>query len=356
MSRRFHRAVLALALAAPLAGAAAAQAPKPRVLVYYDMEGISGISRPAQVFFARPADYQPAREFLTGDVNAAIRGLVAGGAGEIVVTDAHGSGNPDPDILLDKLDPRATFAWRDTPFDPYSDLPDSSFQAIVCIGMHARANTAGFMAHTFTVEPSFRLNGTDINETEIIANFAAPFRLPVIMVSGDDVLQREIAERFPQAEYAVVKHALSRARAEVLPEAEAWKNIEAAARRAIGRLAEIRPLAPAREFRWEIGWQNARQADLVVQGRPAIRRLSPTVVAYDTPTMRAGYDEAKALSSLAGAERASMLVQVIRKRPDGDRIMADYLDALVERWVNPPAPAPEAPAPAGRGRRYHGDS
>src|SRR5436189_4977397 len=99
--------LLALLAAAPLA----AQTPKPRIFLYYDMEGTSGIKRETQTSFSHPADYQPAREFLTGDVNAAIRGLIAGGAGEIVVTDAHGSGNPDPDILLEKMDKRATFDW-----------------------------------------------------------------------------------------------------------------------------------------------------------------------------------------------------------------------------------------------------
>ena len=98
-----------LVFAVILPFAAGAQSKKPRVLLYYDMEGLSGISRESQTSFRNPKDYQPAREFLTGDVNAAIRGLVAGGAGEIVVTDAHGSGNPDPDILLDKMDKRATF-------------------------------------------------------------------------------------------------------------------------------------------------------------------------------------------------------------------------------------------------------
>src|SRR5215468_6002884 len=182
------------AMVAMLTLAATAEAQKPRVLLYFDMEGISGIARQEQTGFHHPADYQPAREFLTGDVNAAIRGLAAGGAGEIVVTDAHGSGNPDPDILLEKMDHRAKFEWRDQPFDPYRDVPDKSYRAIVCIGMHARANTPGFLAHTYTIHPSFRLNGLEIDETEIIAHSAARFGIPVIMVSGDDVLQNEIAE------------------------------------------------------------------------------------------------------------------------------------------------------------------
>jgi D-amino peptidase len=174
MSLLYRTLVLQLLLVA----AAFAQQ-RPRVLVFYDMEGISGINREQQTGFSHPDQYQPARRFLTGVVNAAIRGLVEGGAGAITVTDAHGSGNVDePDILLDQMDKHAELEFRDMDFDPYSDVPDPKYQAIVCIGMHARANTPGFLAHTFTLEPACRVNGLDITETEIIAHSAARFGVP----------------------------------------------------------------------------------------------------------------------------------------------------------------------------------
>jgi len=57
------------------------------------MDGSSGVAALQQVLYPN-AEYFASRNFITADVNAAIRGLKAGGAGEIVVTDAHGSGNP----------------------------------------------------------------------------------------------------------------------------------------------------------------------------------------------------------------------------------------------------------------------
>jgi D-aminopeptidase len=57
----------------------------------------------------RPDDYAKGRESLTSDVNAAIRGLVAGGAGPIWIQDRHGSGNVnEPDLLVDKMDQSAS--------------------------------------------------------------------------------------------------------------------------------------------------------------------------------------------------------------------------------------------------------
>lgn len=94
----------------------------PRVLVYHDMEGLSGQSDPNSFRFAHPEAYAEGRELLTADVNAVVEGLFEGGAAVVHVVDAHGSGNPEPDILLDRLDPRAEMVFRDEPFRPYVDL------------------------------------------------------------------------------------------------------------------------------------------------------------------------------------------------------------------------------------------
>lgn len=152
--------------------------PGPRVLIYVDMDGSSGVARPQQVLYPNP-EYFASRRFITADVNAAIRGLKAGGAGEIVVTDAHGSGNTEsPDVIIAKMDPRGTFLFRDAEYDPYLEAMDSSFQAIVCVGMHARAASAGFMAHTVTLEPVYTVNSKRITESALIALSAARFGIP----------------------------------------------------------------------------------------------------------------------------------------------------------------------------------
>src|SRR5262245_23412913 len=211
LSRAAIGLVAIIVIARPSSPQSATAPAAPRVLVYVDMEGSSGISRSRQVLYPNP-EYFASRRFLTSDVNAAIRGLKAGGAGEIVVTDAHGSGNSEePDVIVANMDKRATFLFRDAEYDPYVDALDSSYQAIVCIGMHARAGTQGFMAHTVTVEPTYIVNGVPITETALIALSAARYGIPVIMVAGDNVLRDQIKEELPQAEYAVVKNARGRA-------------------------------------------------------------------------------------------------------------------------------------------------
>ena len=65
----------------------------PKILIIYDMEGVSGVTHYEMLWFQRPDEYAKGRESLTSDVNAAIRGLAAGGAGSIWIQDGHGSGN-----------------------------------------------------------------------------------------------------------------------------------------------------------------------------------------------------------------------------------------------------------------------
>ena len=72
----------------------------PKVLIVIDMDGATGVAKFANVLSQSPG-YQTARESLTEDVNAAIRGLFRAGASEVVLTDAHGSGSPVPDDRAD---------------------------------------------------------------------------------------------------------------------------------------------------------------------------------------------------------------------------------------------------------------
>ena len=328
-----------------LAAALCAQTARPKVLLIYDMEGLSGVNRQEQTSAASPEYRAVGRLRLTEDVNAAIRGLAAGGAGEIVVTDGHGSGNnEEPDILLDKLDKRARFEFRDRPFSQYIDMPDKSYQAIVCIGMHARAETPGFLAHTYTIEPSWRVNGLDITETEIVAHSGARFGIPVIMASGDDVLRKQLDERLPQLEFGLVKRAKGRADADLLPLPEAHANIEGAAKRAVQKLAQFKPYPVSREYKWEMSFQTPGQTDRAAN-YPGLARVGPKTLGYSSPDFVSGYNIATKLISLATADRLNMLMEVVRQHPDGEKILADYRKLLNGRWLEPDK-TPPFPAPA----------
>src|SRR5215468_172153 len=212
-----------------------------KVLLLYDMEGVSGATDFKHTSFSHPTEYTEGRKSLTADVNAAIAGLKAAGASEIVVVDGHGSGNnTGPDVLEDQLLPPARTLYRDAPFDIYMDSYDHSFDAISAVGMHAAAgNSVGFLSHTYTFEDvEYKVNGVSFNESMILAAGAARLKIPLIMVSGDDQLENEIRRAMPWVKYASVKHAVDRSRAEALPREEASRRIEDAAREGLEKLAD----------------------------------------------------------------------------------------------------------------------
>ena len=84
-----------------------------KIFVLTDMEGLSGIDHWKMVKFWYPEQYKKGQEFLTAEVNAVIEGIFDGGADVVYVLDAHGSGNPDPNIILEQLDSRATFLYKE---------------------------------------------------------------------------------------------------------------------------------------------------------------------------------------------------------------------------------------------------
>lgn len=330
----------------------------PKVLIYVDMDGSSGVARPAQVLYPN-TEYFASRKFITADLNAAIRGLKAGGAGEIVVTDAHGSGNTEsPDVILDRMDKRATFLFRDAEYDPYIDALDSSYQAIVCVGMHARAGSAGFMAHTVTLEPTYVVNGARITESALIALSAARFKIPVIMVAGDDVLQDEIRDELPLAEYAVVKRARSRALADTLPQPEVQRAIERAAKAAIEKLASFTPYPVASSYQFQISYQNIQQADLAGAIR-GTTRLDSLTLGYTAATFPDGYQLSLRMLNLVRLDRTRWMSRVVGGRSDAKIIRRQVTDLLVTNWLEPDK-VPKPPAlPSGKAaarRRYWGDT
>ena len=63
-----------------------------RVYVMTDLEGVSGVWSIEEQCVPSGREYDLARRLLTAEVNAAVEGLLAAGATEIVVADGHGAG------------------------------------------------------------------------------------------------------------------------------------------------------------------------------------------------------------------------------------------------------------------------
>ena len=341
MTRRPALAIVSLVLL--LAVHVSTQGRSSKVMVLYDMEGLSGASDYKFTTFAHPTEYVEGRKSLTADVNAAVAGLTSAGATEIVVVDGHGSGNTaSPDVLVDQLTAPAKMIARPTPFDIYMDSYDQSVDAIVAIAMHAGAgNQAGFLSHTYTFEDvQYRVNGVPFNETMILAMGAARLKIPVIMVSGDDQFEKEVRRQLPWVKTAAVKRAISRSQAEPLPPAEVSRRIEMAAREALGSLATAQLPAVTDQYRFALTFQDEQQARNAAMHPGAELLTDNLTVQFRVRDFEDGYRQSLRLIRLAGVVSAGTAARAVlaTRMPAAEMDLA-VTDWAYDRWLNRlPAP------------------
>jgi D-amino peptidase len=182
-----------------------AQAPRSRkIFISVDMEGITGVVQPAQLG-PEGFEYQRAREWMTGEVNAAIAGIRAAGPAEVVVCDSHGNGQS---VLIDQLpeDVRIVRGFP-RPMEMMQGI-DESFAAAVFIGYHASEWTANAVrGHTISSARllGVKLNGAEVSEGIYNAALAGQFGVPVAFVSGDRLAVTQLQQVAPAAEGAIVK-------------------------------------------------------------------------------------------------------------------------------------------------------
>ncbi|MEO7085884.1 MAG: M55 family metallopeptidase [Gemmatimonadaceae bacterium] len=257
-----RRALVAAALSL-VAVTAAAQRPL-KVYISADMEGITGVVSADQL---SPAgfEYQKAREWMTAEVLAAIQGAREAGATEFVVSDSHGNGES---LLLEKFP-------TDVPVTLVRSFPrplgmmegiDSSFAAVIFIGYHAATTSlTGVRAHTISSALLTRiaLNGTPQSEAGINAAIAAHFGVPVVMITGDDVIVVETKQRLGNLEGVAVKRAIGfHSAATMMPET-AQAMIRAHAKTAVMRRAEMKAYSMTTPVTVDVSFKNYRPVELL---------------------------------------------------------------------------------------------
>lgn len=247
-----------------------------RVFISADLEGVTGAVTPEQL---GPGgfEYQRFREFMTDEVLAAIAGAREAGATSILVADSHGNGQ---NLLIERFpdDVEIVRSWP-RPQHMMQGI-DSTFHAAIYIGYHAAAtNPEGVRAHTFSSAhlTAVRLNGTPASEGLMSGAIAGHFGVPVVFVSGDDVVVRETQEMLGDIEGVAVKRALGFHSAVTLTPAAALVEIREGVRRALERLGEFQPLRMEGPVEVEVSFKNYRPAELLGYLRGVERTESRTI-------------------------------------------------------------------------------
>lgn len=267
-----------------------------KVYISVDIEGVAGVSGGTQISEDK-RDYSRMRHLMTMEANAAIEGAFAAGADYILVNDAHG---PMTNILIEDLDTRAELiSGRPKPLQMLAGL-DSSFDAAVLVGYHARMGTyQGTVDHSYWgIVRDIRLNGKPYGESGMNALAASCFGVPVVAVSGDEALAGQVKEEIGDIETIVVKWGLGRYAARSLHPEKARELIRTAVARGVQRRAELRRPAPEPPFRFDITFANSGMAD-AAGIIPGVERDGLTL-SYSCNKLLDGYSMMRALITLAG--------------------------------------------------------
>ncbi|RMG49053.1 MAG: hypothetical protein D6723_14400 [Acidobacteria bacterium] len=235
---------------------------KLKIYISADMEGVVGVVTGEQL---GPGgfEYERFREFMTGEVNAAIEAAFEAGATEIVVSDSHGNGQ---NLLIEKL-PRNVTIVRSWP-RPLMMMQgiDETFDGVIFLGYHASTtNPTGVRAHTLSSArlTDVRLNGVSMPEAGINAAIAGHFNVPVIMISGDDAIVKEAQALLGDIEGAIVKWAYSFHSAKTLTPEAAYALIRRKVKRAIARIHEFKPYTLKTPIRLDVRFKNYRPPEIL---------------------------------------------------------------------------------------------
>ncbi len=277
--------VSVLVLGAAVAAPSSAHAQARKVYVSVDLEGISGVNGNDQTSAGQP-EYGRARKLMAEDANAAIRGAFAGGATEVVVNDSHGS---QRNLLPEDLDPRVRLISHSFKRHGMMEGLDETFDAVIFVGYHAKAEAPrGLFAHTGSgVVRDLQVNGVSVGEGGMNAAMAAWYGVAVALVTGDDAAVEEVKASAPAVRTVAVKRAINTRAVELLPLAEARRQIEDGARQAV---AAAKKPAPVRTGPYKV---TMRFRDVtipeVASAFREMERSAPDAVSFARDTMPDAY-------------------------------------------------------------------
>jgi D-amino peptidase len=171
-----------------------------RIVLSGDMEGISQITNPREVSAACPEYWATGRRRYNDDVAAVARGLLAGGATEVIVLDNHASGNPE-NLIQEALPEGARLeTWN------VFELPERGIAGMFQVGYHARAGINGFMSHTYSPRLKLRVDDELIGESHGRI-WAA--KSPLLGIVGTDAHEHSLGS-LAGAPFLVVQQSSSR--------------------------------------------------------------------------------------------------------------------------------------------------
>jgi D-amino peptidase len=248
-----------------------------KIYISIDIEGIAGI--PSWEFGSRKKqDYSIGRELMVGELNAAVEGALEVGAKEIIVNDSHGN---MVNLQPSKVHKAAKLLQGEV--KPWSMMEgmNKKFDAALFIGYHAMAGTRfGTMCHTYTgCIAQLKINGVSWGEAEINGAFCGAHQTPLVFVSGDEALKKEVKRFIPNIVAVAVKKGYGmRASLSIHPEV-AREKIKEGVKKALAERKSIKPFLPRSPYTLEATMRDPDMADICTRV-PGTKRPASKVITY----------------------------------------------------------------------------
>lgn len=210
----------------------------PRIFIVTDMEGVGGVNSWDEQTTPGQRRFDESRRLLGAEVDAAVKGALAGGAREVVIWDGHDSSRS---LSVDEIPAGARLIQGEpTPADFY--MGDGHYDGLMFVGQHAKAGAGGLLSHSQSRNVrDITINGKSVGEAGQAAAIAGYFKIPAIMLSGDQAACEEMRAIQPKAETVAVKRLVGKSSALSLSHTEAREQIRAAAKRAVERIGDFSP-------------------------------------------------------------------------------------------------------------------
>jgi D-amino peptidase len=258
------------------------QQPKLKVYISADMEGIGGVVTWGVQGLPPGREYEKFRRLMTQEVNAAVTGAFEAGASEVLVSDSHGDAQNIDIELLDKR-ARLVRSWP-RPLGMMQGI-DSTFDAVVLVGYHAGEGTEdAVIAHTFSGRESIKLNGQPASEVDFNAAIAADFGVPVVFLSGDQVVTKLARDRLGPIETATVKQAIGYNSAITISPEESQNMIRVGVKLGIEKRKQIVPVKLSHPIKMEITYKDVLTAEIASYLK-GVRRVSGNTISYEAQDM-----------------------------------------------------------------------
>jgi len=273
-----------------------------KIFISVDAEGLCGISSWHETD-EKDVNFNRFRKLATREVNAVcsvIRRRFPNS--RILVCDSHSSGENIliedliPDIELVKGFPR--------PYYMMEGLA-SSYDGVFLLGYHSRIGLEkGGMDHSYSSSSiySIRINGLEMGEVDLNGVLAGYYGVPVVLISGDNILGNEVKQRYKDIVYVTVKEGISRFSSKSYPLNKVYSSLETGTEQALSRLKKIRPIYIKPPYKIEISMNTTIQAD-IVSFLPGMKRKDGRTILFTSKDYREFYRLLMAIILLASTAK-----------------------------------------------------